>query len=65
MLAQAHLKVAREALETAKAHVTLVKDLREAGLVVQSDLLQAQVRQSEMEEMVARAEAAVAVSQPA
>lgn len=65
VLAQAHLKVAREALETAKAHVTLVKDLREAGLVVQSDLLQAQVRQSEMEEMVARAEAAVAVSRSA
>lgn len=62
VLAAAHQKVAQEALETAKAHVKLVEDLRAAGLVVDSDRLQAKVREGEMEEMVIRARAAVAVA---
>jgi outer membrane protein len=51
----AQLKVAEEARETARAHVKLTRDRREGGLVVESDLLQAQVRESELEEMVIRA----------
>ncbi len=65
VLAEAHLKVARQALETAGANVGLVRNLREAGLVVESDLLQAEVRKSEVEEMVANAEAAVATARAA
>lgn len=62
VLAAAHQKVALEALETARAHVKLVEDLRAAGLVVDSDRLQAKVREGEMEELVVRARAAVAVA---
>jgi TolC family type I secretion outer membrane protein len=62
VLADRHLEVAREALETARAHVELVGDLYEGGMVVESDLLQAQVRESEIEEMVARAESARATA---
>jgi len=51
----AQLEVAEEARETARAHVKLTRDRREGGLVVESDLLQAQVRESELEEMVIRA----------
>lgn len=65
VLAGRHLEVAREALETARSHVELARSLREAGLVVESDLLQARVRESEVEEMVVRAESAVAVSRAA
>jgi outer membrane protein TolC len=61
-LADAHLGVAREAREVAEENARLVGDLREAGLVVQSDVLQAEVRLSEIEEMIARAESAAAVS---
>jgi outer membrane protein TolC len=52
ILARARLNVAQEARATARAHVKLVSDLREAGLVVESDLLSARVRESELEEMV-------------
>jgi outer membrane protein TolC len=62
VLAEHHLRVANEALETTRAHVKIVSDMRDAGLVVESDLLQARVRESEIEEMVIRAESAVAVS---
>jgi outer membrane protein TolC len=65
VLARSHLAVAREALETARAHTKIVSDLKEAGLVVQSDLLQARVRETEMEEAVILAEAGVAVSDSA
>jgi outer membrane protein TolC len=65
VLAEAHLGVARESLETARANVSLVTDLRDAGLVVDSDLLQARVRESEVEEMVIRAEARVEVARAA
>lgn len=62
ILAAAHLHVVDEALATAKAHVKLVSDMRAAGLVVDSDVLQAQVQQSEVEEMAARARSTAAVS---
>lgn len=65
VVARRHLEVAHEALETARAHVKLVEDLYTGGLVVESDLLQAQVRASEIEEMVVRAESGVAVSEAA
>ena len=65
VLALAQLEVAEEALKTAGAHVELVRDLHEGGLVVASDLLQAQVRRSEIEEMKIRAEGAVEVSMAA
>jgi outer membrane protein TolC len=62
VLADYALASARASLETARANVELVTDLREAGLVVESDLLLAQVRESEVEELVIRAEAAVEVA---
>ncbi len=65
VVADAQLRVAGEALETARANTRLVADLREGGLVVESDLLQARVRETEVEEMVARAESARAVSRAA
>lgn len=65
VLAGHHVQVAREALETARENVRIVSDMRDAGLVVESDLLQARVRESEIEEMLIRAESAVAVSRAA
>ena len=65
VLAEAHLRVARESLDTARANVTLVTDLRDAGLVVESDVLLARVRESEILEMVIRAEARVEVARAA
>ncbi len=65
VLAKNFLAVARDALETARAHVKLVADMEAAGLVVKSDLLQAKVRESEIEEMVIRARSAVSVSRAA
>jgi outer membrane protein TolC len=65
VLARSQHGVARDALETARANVVLVADLHEAGLVVESDLLQARVRESEVLELVARAESAVEVSHAA
>lgn len=62
VLADSHLQVAQEALATSAAHVALVTDLREAGLVVESDLLQVRVRRTEIEEIVIRAESAISVS---
>ncbi|MBP7148160.1 MAG: TolC family protein [Acidobacteria bacterium] len=65
VLAASQLDVAREALETARAHTKLVSDLRQAELVVQSDVLQAQVRESEMDETVIRAESGLAIARAA
>jgi outer membrane protein TolC len=62
VLAERSLGVAREALETAEAHVELVADLRKGGLVVESDLLQAKVRESEVRELVYESEAQAAVA---
>ena len=65
VVAEHFLAVARQALETARGHVELVADLREAGLVVEADLLRARVRESELREMVIRAEAGRAVARAA
>ena len=62
VLARGELEVTRESLKTAQAHVGLVGDLRRGGLVVASDLLQAEVRESEVRELTIRAESAVQVS---
>ncbi len=62
VLARSELAVARESLATARAHVELVADLRQAGLVVESDLLQAEVRESEVRELLIRAENAAEVA---
>jgi outer membrane protein len=62
VLAASHLGVAEEALSTAKAHVKLVQDLRETGMVVESDLLEARVRQGEIEEQVVEARSMVEVA---
>jgi len=60
--ARAQLAVALEARETARAHVKLAADLRDAGLVVESDLLSARVRESELEELVIAARGALEVA---
>lgn len=65
VLAGSQLKVARDALETARANMKLVEDLRAGGLAVESDLLQARVRETEVQELVVRAESAVEVSRAA
>lgn len=62
VVARAGVRVAGDALETARANTRLVADLHEGGLVVRSDLLQARVRESEIEEQLARAEAAAATA---
>ncbi len=65
VLANRHLSVAHEALTTAEAHVALAETLRTAGLVVDSDVLQAQVRASEAREAVVRARSGRAVAETA
>jgi outer membrane protein TolC len=62
ILARLRLAVAEEARETARAHVKLAADLREAGLVVESDLLSARVRESELEELVIATRGALEVA---
>lgn len=65
VLAKHQLAVAQEALQTASAHVTLIEDLFQGGLVVESDLLLAQVRESEIREVLIRAESGVEISRAA
>ncbi|MDH3284101.1 MAG: TolC family protein [Acidobacteriota bacterium] len=55
VLASARVGVARKARETARGHVALAEERHAAGLVVRSDVLQAQVRQQEIEEELIRA----------
>jgi len=62
VVARRQLEVANQSKATALANIDLVEDLYEVGLVVESDLLQARVRQSEIEEMVVRSESASRVS---
>jgi len=62
VLATRHLAVAEEALSTAVAHVDLAERLRDGGLVVDSDVLQAQVRASEAREALVRARSGLAVA---
>lgn len=63
VVARRRVEVAEKSLETARAHLDLVRDLREAGLVVASDPLQAEVRLAEVEEMLARSHAGAAVAE--
>ena len=65
VLAGRELEVTRQSLTTAAAHVKLVADLRRGGLVVESDVLQAEVRESEVRELVIRAESGVEVARAA
>jgi outer membrane protein TolC len=62
VLAESYRRVAGEALETARAHVKLVKDMVETGMVVRSDLLQAEVKELEAKDMLIRAESQAAVA---
>ncbi len=62
VLARGELEVTRESLATARAHVELVGDLRRGGLVVESDLLQAEVRESEVRELTIRAESGTEIA---
>ncbi len=65
LLADYGRKAALESLETAGANVELVEDLYDTGMVVESDLLLAQVRESEVAELVVRAEAASEIARAA
>jgi outer membrane protein TolC len=65
VVADRHLFVAQESLSTAQAHVALVETMRSAGLVVESDVLQARLRESEIEEMVIRAQTAISIAHAA
>lgn len=65
VLAAAHVQVAEEALRTADAHLKLVTDLREGGLVVESDVLQARVRRGEIEEQLVRSRAGLEIARAA
>jgi outer membrane protein TolC len=56
---------ARQALQTAEAHVALARDRVETGIAVASDLLMAEVRASAAHEAVVRAENAVALARAA
>lgn len=62
VLAAAEVTVTRQAHETAGAHVALARDLFEAGLVVESDVLSAELRQAELTERVIRAESRLEVA---
>lgn len=57
VVARQRVKLAEASLTTAEANLRIVSDLREAGLVVASDPLQAEVRVAEVREMLALAEA--------
>lgn len=64
VLAARRLAVARQAVATAESHAVLARDLHAAGLVVESDRLQAEVRVAELREAAirtaSRAEVAIA-----
>lgn len=61
VVARHQLEEAVAARDAVLANLKLVRDRFETGLVVESDLLQVQVRESELEEAVIRAENALAV----
>ena len=62
VLARRELRVTGESLDTARAHVRLVADLHRGGLVVASDVLQAEVREGEVRELALRAESTAEVA---
>lgn len=65
LLAQEGLIVADEAFKTAEAHVKMARDHMEAGTVVKSDVLSAEVRLAQIEEMKLEAENMVELSRAA
>lgn len=60
--AAARLGVAREARETARQHARMAEDLHANGLAVLSDVLQARVREREVDALVVTAESGVEVA---
>lgn len=65
VLARSERDAAKEARETAEAHVALIRDLFASGLVVESDLRQAEVRASELRERGILAEAGIEIADAA
>jgi len=65
VLATRHLAVAEEAVATAEAHIALAETMLQAGLVVDSDVLQARLRTSEAREARVRARSGLAVAKTA
>ncbi len=63
LLARENLNVIQQALETAMAHLKLVRSRFKGGFVVKSDLLRAQVRIAELEQQRLEAESHVNVTQ--
>ena len=63
LLARKNVSVVRQALETAQAHLKMVRSRYESGFVVKSDLLRAQVRIAELEQELLQAESRVEVAQ--
>ena len=65
VVADQQLVEAEASRNVVQANLQLVRDLFEGGLVVESDLLQALVRESELEELVVRSESGVEISRTA
>ncbi len=65
LLMRENLKTIRQALKTAEATLTLVKSRFENGLVVKSDLLQTEVRISDLKQRVFQVESMVSISRAA
>ncbi|HSL81541.1 MAG TPA: TolC family protein, partial [Thermoanaerobaculia bacterium] len=65
LVAERAMAVSRETLEAARGNVRLARDRFETGLAVESDLLQARVRESDAEAAVAEAERDAAVARAA
>ncbi|MFC1857617.1 TolC family protein [Thermodesulfobacteriota bacterium] len=63
LLAHKNVSVVRQALETAQAHLKMVRSRYESGFVVKSDLLRAQVRIAELDQKLLQAESRVEVAQ--
>ena len=62
LLTQEHLKVIRQALETARAHLKLVNSRYKNGFVVKSDLLRAQVHIAELEQVRLQTESSLEIA---
>jgi TolC family type I secretion outer membrane protein len=62
LLADKNLAVVNQALETAKAHLSLVQSRFKSGFVVKSDLLRAQVRIAELEQQRLQAESQILIA---
>jgi outer membrane protein len=65
LLAQSQLQVVHQALETARAHYSMVRSRHQSGLVVRSDLLRAEVRIAELEQERLNASSQIEVARAA